>query len=466
MISILIAATAMGASVTLTPADSISGLTGSLGPGDVITFSAGTYELDSGLTWEGLGEEGNPIKFVAEGEVILQWSASGQLARLNNSTFVEIRGITFRGTQEHYDANNYGGLRIGDSSNVIVEDCTFDLIGGTGIFLAGNTSEITLRGNEIKNSRDDGIYAGCYDAACWTENTLIDGNLIHDIENGDGIEFGNGSKASSITNNVVYNIGDDGIQTRSTEYGDPNIIEGNVVWGATGGLVLTGSATVRNNIIHTIDGPAIYTENERDTLEKLVISFNTIYNTTSWGIDIRQWAGLDGMVFANNTITNSTGLSIRAVAGTVDEANYFAGNVVTGLVDSQYLDPLLGHYSAGAGHLDYTDVEFWNFYPSTESTLINKADLSAEARPPTLDFNGTARDATGLDVGAYEWSCFENPGWELREGFKSLDVESCHSEELSSGGCCGKSDDTEASDAAAAFMLPLVLLGWRRRRDS
>ena len=59
------------------------------------------------------------------------------------------------------------------------------------------------------------------------------------------------------------------------------------------------------------------------------------------------------------------------------------------------------------------------FYPNLNSALIDQADVSGEAYPPTYDFNGIARNGNSSEIGAYEWDGAINPGWPVQEGFKT-----------------------------------------------
>ena len=92
---------AMAASVTLKPTDDVKTLTSSLAPGDVITFSAGTYEITERLDWSGLGTAEQPIVLkAAEGaEVILVSSVNDQAIRIYESSYLTVQGLTLVGAE-------------------------------------------------------------------------------------------------------------------------------------------------------------------------------------------------------------------------------------------------------------------------------------------------------------------------------------------------------------------------------
>ena len=463
--SVLLPATSLAASVTVSPGDDIAALTSSLGPGDVITFSAGDYAIESQLVWSAPGEEGNPITFEAKGDVVFTYTGGGNIVVLRDSAHVTITGIHFTSTAENLEANDFSGLRIENSTYVSVQGCELDNIKNSAIVLAGDTSNITVRDNHIHDLvQGNGIYAGCGNASCWTQDTLIEGNLIHHLgaERTDGVEIDNGGQGNTIIDNVIYEVGGRGIMTKSTEGGAANTVERNVVWRAVeGGIRLTGSAIARNNIVFNVDGVGIESANERDALKDQVITHNTVYDTASYGVRLEGWAGKTGMVFANNAITNTTGRALRVDEDDFDDTNYISSNVVTGFVEGP-LDTLSGHFTAGSGALDYLDPEAWEFYPSEASALRNNADATGEAWVPDIDFNGLPRDGEAPDVGAYEAVQALNPGWAIQEDFKELlDELPDNGQGVTGGGCC--SDDTEPSEGAM-FLLPLLGLGWVRRR--
>lgn len=456
---------ARAASVTLSPGDDVAAFTSSLLPGDVIQFRAGTYTIPSRLTWVGLGTAEAPIKLQAEAgaEVILEGTMNDYVIVIDDSSYIEVRNLTIRQAE---GSEGVGGIVVDDSSNVLIEDLEIGPLGRTAMYLAGDDSALTVRNNHMHDiGHGSALYAGCGDASCWLQGSTISGNWIHDVvdEYGYGLYIDNGGQDNTVTDNVIYNSTYRGAALTSTEYGPPNVFEGNAIWGVGDiGLLLTGTATVRNNLVFNVGGVGIYArDGGRDTLANLVIAHNTVANSDSHGVYVEGWAAREGMVLANNAVANPTGRAFYAGENHVSEQNRIVGNVFTGLVDG--LDPLAGQYTPGNGFGDFMDASGWDFYPSAGSALVGAADPSSESWVPTIDFNGTARSGSSPDVGAYERTVNANPGWAIQEGFKELAGGSNSDPSKQVGGCCSDGG-SEDSTAQVVFLLPFGLMGWRRRR--
>lgn len=460
---LVLALTALAADLTVSPGDDLAAFTAALGPGDVITFEDGTYEIPGALEWSGLGTESEPILLkAADGATpVLRLAGGAWVARVRESTFLEIRGLVFEHAEAHFEAERAGGLVVDDSSDVLVQDCVIRHVGGTALYLAGDNARVTVRGTRIHDTRDgSGVYVGCGDASCWTQDSLFEGNWIHDVrgDNSRGLLVEAGGQGLTIVDNVIHRTGHQGLVLSSAELGTPNVVEGNVIWGAVhAGVRLTGAAVVRNNLVFDVDGVGISADdNDRGTMEDLVISHNTVVDTTDWGVRIDDWAGYPGMVFANNAVTNPTGLAFHVDDDDLDEGNLVTGNVMSGYVDG--LDPEAAAFVPGSGWADYEDVAAWDFYPAADSALIGAGSPVSEAWVPQVDFNGLPRDGDSPEAGAYEFAGSGNPGWIVQEGFKQLASGVPSGEDL--GGCgCGRSQGSEA-----ALFLPLLLLWSRRRR--
>jgi len=465
LLGLLLAPRAWAVDVTLHPGDDVGQLTSNPGPGSTITFTDGTYELDNTISWTGAGTQDQPIVFQAQQGTtpVLQFSGGGNGIRLAASQFVTIQGLVIENTDDFYNSDRQTGLVIDSSSDVTVENVEIRHVGGTGLQLTGNDTNLTLHHVHIHDTRDgSGLYSGCYDASCWTQDSAIDTCWIHDIRgNGArGIYVENGGQGLSIVDNVVYQVDGGGIRTASTEFGDPNTVERNVVWSTVGyGVAVSGAATVRNNIVFNVDGVGIYTQdNDQGSFGNLAIANNTVTDTSDWGIQVRGWAGYDGLVLTNNAVANPVGLAFHEGEGDLDENVLVASNIFTGWVDAPDLDPASGAYAPGGGTGDFANAESWDFYPSSSSLLINAGDGDQAAWVPATDFSGAPRDAAAPDVGAYEYLGSTNPGWVIKEGFKVPGYQDTTGQDL--GGCgCSKS-----GSESAAWGLPLLLLAVARRR--
>lgn len=467
MLAFTLCGAALAASVTLNPGDDVKSLTSSLGPGDEIVFNPGTYTLTERLDWSGLGTADAPIliRGAGGGEVILQTTVNSQAIYIGDSTHITVRDLVVEGgTGWDTGEISPGGVEIRGSADIRIQDVEMRKLNRTVVYLSGDNSRVELVGLHIHDVRDgSAVYAGCGDASCWAQESTLAESWIHDIDGqySYAVYIDHGGNNNLIRDNVIYNVAYRGILTASTEYADPNLIEGNALWGIGDvGLYVIGAALVWNNLVFNVDGYGLQARNSsRDTLEQVVLSHNTLADTGRAGVYLEGWAGREGMVFANNVVSNPVGEAISVGEGQIDDTNWIAQNVATGLVSG--LDTLAGHFSAGNGAADFVDAEGWDFYPSSSSALVNTADPSSSSWVPATDFNGSPRDGDAPDVGAYERVGGENPGWAIQEGFKELGPgDGGQTDQV--GGCCGRGE----GDAAEALLLvPLALFGARRRRQ-
>ena len=459
----ILAETALAASVQLSPGDDVASLTASLQPGDEVVFAAGTYTLPDTLQWSGLGTASAPIVLRGDGEVILESQAGWAVAYLTASTFVEIRNLTFRAATGNSERSS--GLVVDDASDVVLEDIEVGPVGGTALYLSGNNARITVNRAHLHDTMDgNGVYAGCGDASCWTEASAFTNLWIHDIGgDSNGFELDPGCQGVTLADSVLYRITGWGVATDSAEYGDGNVVEGNAIWETTaGGVYSRGTTLIRNNLVFNSAGIGMrLSDGDRGTAQDTVVTFNTVADTLDDAVEIHDWAGYTGMVFANNVLANPTGRALSFNEAGYDDTTLISHNVVTGLVDGladTYVgapDPVLG----GAGYFDFTDVEAWDFYPVAGASVVDAADPAAATYVPATDFNGAPRDGAAPDAGAYEWDGAGNPGWALQEGFKDLDAYGARADDVQ-GGCC-KDKETGGGEAA---LIGLAGLGWGLRR--
>lgn len=448
---------AYAADVTLSPGDDVATLTAALQPGDVVNFEPGTYTLPYTVTWTGLGTADAPI-ILRGPDAVLELADGWAVAYVNASTFLEIDGLTFR-TAATY-AESHSGLVIEDSSDINLHDAEIGAITGTGLYLSGDNARITVSDVHIHDTGGNGVYMGCGDASCWTEASTFERLWIHDVgADRTAFELDPGCQGNTLRDSVIYRSGGYGLVTDSTEYGERNVIEGNAIWETTATAVyIRGSTLFRNNIVFNAGGNGLLlTDGDRGTLQDSVVSFNTVADTVEESVEIHDWAGYTGMVFANNVIANPTGRALAFNETGHDDTTLLRNNVVTGLVDG--LSPTYTGTAVvdGAGYHDFVDAEGWNFYPTSGGIMVDAGDPSAEVYVPDTDFNGAPREGDTPDAGAYEREGDTNPGWALQEGFKDLDAYGAAAPEVQ-GGCCAD------KESGAAWILGLWGLGLLRRR--
>ena len=445
LLSLFLALPAHAVTVELEPGADVAALTSSMGPGDEFIFHAGTYELPGALTWTAVGTEGDPvvIRSAGDGDAILQLADGGHVVRLNDSAFVVLQDLVLTGTDAHYDESGFAGLVIANSTDLEVSDLLIEHVGGTGLALSGDNQRIDVHDVHVRDSRTGpGIQIGCGNASCWTSDSTFTNNLVHGMV-GDrryGIELLPGGQGNTFVDNVVFGVTGVGIGVSTTEFGAPNVVEGNVVWNATdAGIRVAGSATVRNNVVFQVDGNGIRSSDQfPDSLQDVVISHNTVVDTSDFGIRLQGWDAKTGMVLANNAVANPTGRAFTVDNEEWDETNVIVGNVMTGLVEK--LDATMGHFTAGSGYADFEDAASWDFYPTPASSLLGAGDAGSDAYVPDSDFSGFARNGQSADVGAYTFVGDGNPGWVIREDFKGPAGTPNTGEDV--GGGCGMKDVT------------------------
>lgn len=468
---------AVAADVNVGPGDDLTQVTSSLQPGNTVLFDSGTYELEGTVYWSGVGTEAEPIEFRAKdgATVVLRNNGGGWVADVSDSEWIVFKGLIFEGGGD-IDYTHPSGFHIRESNHITVDGCKVRNVYGTAMYVDGNISGMAIRNTELSGTIDGtGLYVGCGDASCWMQDSVIEFNLIHDIE-GTGLYLAHGTQADRIENNVIFATRDSGLYMGNTVFGPQNTIKGNAIWRTGGdGMYLQGSALVQNNVVFQTEGDGLYTRDDYGSLIDLQVSHNTFANTGGYAAYLDGWYGAEDMVFANNALANPTGRGLRwdderedpygtGTNGTPDTANYISHNVVTGLVEGFDLVSRPNFVIPGGGVTDFVGIDNFDFYPSPNSVLRDNADPDGRAHLPTDDFNGTQRDGASPDVGAYEYDGEGNPGWVVQEGFKSLGPSDGRADDTLSTGCCGGGKEETGTTEALVLLAPG--LGWMlRRRD-
>ncbi len=443
-----------------------------LRPGDTLRFTGGTYDV---WNWNFTlnGEEGNPIRIVAEegSEFIIRANEEGAYPSrgfyFSESSFLEIENIQLSG-DEGWDGDgvSFEGMRFNVVSDIAVRNVKIKKTGGASLVVTGDSTRIAVESSSFSSTRNaTPVVAGCNNLGCYVSDFSFTKNLVHsnNNENHDLIYIYDGVQNAVISDNVLYGSVRNGITMGHPDNGDPSYIERNAIWNVeNAGFVGRGPMILRNNIIFNTGAQGIYFSNPGTGYEGIVISFNTVAKTGDYGVELRNWHEVEGNVFSNNSVCNPVGSSVHFQISedmeTETAGHAIYNNLLCGSVSN--LSENLGHFLLGYGYSDFMDVEGWDFYPAEDSMLLNTADPSGENFIPEIDFNGVPRDGAAPEIGAYEWDGANNPGWQIREGFKTYDLESNVSEEVVSEGCCSNNNSPEK----ALVLLPILLLAHRRRR--
>ena len=362
-------------------------------PGDTIYVEAGTYppvRIDGKA-----GSADAPVTLTAapdsSGEVVFSSGSYSTKAgiRLEGSSHLVVRGLSVQ--------KSLFGIYVLGSDNITVEDNHVTDIGqeairvaegssfvevvgntvsdtgkrfgkygegvyvGTGASFGDGTNNVTIRGNDISRTFNEGI-----DIKPYTKDILIENNLIHDINTGTsgavviGLRQGNWSEGEAargsvpnadniiIRNNKIWNI------TSGTRYKDGN------------GISARNGATIYNNIIWNCEHRGIYINRGTPSNHTHKLYHNTVFRGSTAGtdddIDVSDSS-------ANVRIENNIGYS---------QGNNIAGEA------SLFRDARKGDFRLVRG----------------SSAIDAGTSLNAVA----TDFSGASRSQGGApDLGAYEY---------------------------------------------------------------
>ena len=481
----LLAGPARALTVNVSPGDDLASVTASLAAGDEIVFADGVYPVTSTLSWTGAGTQQAPIVLRAAtgARPIIELNANkdgnwaSEIAYLSDASFVELRGIVFRGGSGwDADGTSFSGLVLSNTSDVVLQDVEVSDTGRDSLVLSNDNTRLAATRLHLHDTRDgDGLYAGCGDASCWLSDSVIANAWIHGIRGQrHALYLAHGAQGNSIVDTVVYDVEYRGLYLGSTESGAPNIVERDAFWQiGNWAMTVYGAARVRNNLVFQAGAGIYAADPDRGTYSNVVISYNTVVDTDDNALQLEDWTNASGMVLSSNALCNPIGMAVEVGrdAGDTGASVPFSdaritNNVVCGYVSGLSVDE--GQILAGDGWGDFLDVPGWSLYPSQDSVLRDAGDPAGEAWVPDVDFNGTPRSGAAPDAGAYEWTQADNPGWTLQQSYKDLGANNITPPAVL-GGCCHRHGGNGSGDTGgAALLLPLgALVGVRRlrRRD-
>jgi hypothetical protein len=376
--------------------------------GDEAVFHGGTYNLTAKVSLTLIGNSAQPIVVRTDGtQVVLNQTAGQNTIDFVTAQFVEISGL------EITNATGNRGLRFQAGNDVTVRDC---VIHGTASALTTNDTGVTYERfhivhNEMYGTIDtaEGMYLGCNNDACRLQDSLIEGNSVHDTNGpnvtagfGDGIQLKEGSSGNVIRDNVVHDTGAVCILVDSAKgHGPANVVERNFLYGCgDNGVQASQDATIRNNIVLgvVLDGIAVQ-PHQSGVPQNVLIQHNTVVNPTGNSVSVRMPAG--EVVVANNALYPQSGMALFT-NGTMSNVTA-VGNIGPRMLSLDFV-------AANATGKPPNDV-----FPKAGGAL---PDAGAVAQVTLDDFNGTPRNGVA-DVGAYVFAATD-PGWTLGAGFKPL----------------------------------------------
>ncbi len=275
----------------------------------------------------------------------------------SDSAYIEIRGITFDGT----NTTSLGILGLGYSGDQLhdthhIRFINNETFGGHSLGIRGVNNE--LIGNHIHHSKGYGVYAS-------GNNMLIEGNIIHDT-GGYGIHLyksGDNPSNNIVRNNVFYNNGYEFYHSSNP-----------TVKRQTPTVVINGTNNqFYNNIIHKSYGGISVGYGANDIL----VANNTVYGTDTEGIEIvSKYGGSRGARIINNIVYGNRGAQITNTGTNTTLQN----NLTT--------DPKFVNTASG------------DFGLQESSPAIDKGVTLAEV---PSDFTGKARpEGAAYDIGAFE----------------------------------------------------------------
>jgi len=348
-----------------------------------------------------------------------------QLEITIDGTYQGIDGFTFRSSSHHIE---FVKCRIINITNVGINSQVPEI------------HHIAVRECEIAYCSEVGIYWGYPDPLKVARDCIIENSYIHHCptdstqETGYGIQIKGGSYRNIVRDNVLHTVGGTtragiGLYYTNLSGGmsveDNNIISGNIVWNVPAeGIYAAAGVTIENNIVYdAVWGIEIYPYTG-STTENVILQNNTVYNCRDEGIFISGWgaAGNDCIVINNVAVmddVNKMALIAKSRGNAIFANNYYFGGMTGFDQAAKPCNPADMEFIKAGGNLSIPGLDL---YPKNNSTLINSGTRAFGY--PEYDFNREKRKISdSIDVGAYEFSTSENPGWQLSKGFKILDIE-------------------------------------------
>ena len=365
----------------------------SAAPGDVVEFAAGDYPETCWI--RATGEAGNrivirsadpddPAHFTYDG------NSSNVLDLVDGASYFTLKDLYFEPTQPAITA-----IKNKAAHHVRIEGCEFHGIGGISIAANGSSeverSHIEIVDNRFIDLEATGIYIGCHDGeACQIDDTLIEGNLIKNVDS-DNVGYGLEIKLNSVAtirDNAIYNAKGPALMVYGSNDGDdPSIVEGNYVEGSrTDSAILVGGgpAIVRNNVALGGNYASIGTQDYggRGLQSGIRIVHNTVLPSDGAAIAVDNWTANSGNVIAHNAIFSGS----KPALDPADPPGTVRDNV---------------ECSSASACFVRGDGAPYDLWPKQGGPLHDAVSDASADWVPDVDFMGIERSSP-LDVGAFE----------------------------------------------------------------
>ncbi len=390
--------------------------------GNTIYVRAGTY--NERLVPAKSGSPGNYITFSAYPGEIVTIDGTG------------ISVPTYNGLI-HISNKNYiriSGLRIVNSQ-------------WAGIWVADDSSYITIEKNYIYNTSSSGILMGN------GHHYIADGN---EIEKGSNDTTGDSSIQEIIS--IQYNA--DTFEVKNNYVHDG----GNPTWGGEGIVAKQGSSNglIHNNVVSDVKSTGIYIDAYSTTVSNISVYSNRLQNTDNTGIGVSgEVGGTAHDIYIYNNIISGAQVGIRIPSyndGTVSNLNNIkiinndiydngratgGGGILIGQYPNTYINDLVvrnniisrnSNYQIASNstdsnidhNIDHNMIDVFtgrsdeihgNYYIEGDPQFVNPAsgdfhlrntspaiDKGSPDGAPNVDFEGNPRpQGAGYDIGAFEY---------------------------------------------------------------